>query len=170
MKDDVQTPGFELLKAGDAAVFPYLRVAAVVLTIALIAVAVRVIWYFSTARAELGTSPIEQIHTPESAAPATPPGAKEDDDTVYFSDPDIVLPVLQSKYEPKADAEATITVLVQINAQGRPIQARVWHGVEDDNLNKLALRAAGQWRFRPGMKNGKPIPVYAQLEIRLGKK
>jgi TonB family protein len=169
MKDHVQTPGFELLKAGDAPVFNHLRLAAVVLAVVLVAVAGRVIWYFSTARVDLGTSPIEQIHTPESAAP--PPGAvSKQDDTVYFSDPDIVLPVLESKVEPKGDAEATVTVLALINPAGRPIQARVWRGVEDDNLNKLALRAAGQWRFKPGMKNGKPIPVYAQLEIRVGKK
>jgi TonB family protein len=168
MKDDVPIPVFELLRSGDAPLFRYLRVAAVVLTIVLVATAARVVWYFSTAHAELGTSPIEQVKTPESVGAL--PTSGEQDDTVYFSDPDVVLPVLRSKFEPTADTEATITVLALINAEGRPVQARVWHGVEDDKLNLLALRAASQWRFQPGTKNGKPIPVYAQLEIRLGKK
>ncbi len=155
-----------MLKSGDAAVFPYLRVAAVVLTVIVIAVAARVIWYYSTTRVDLGTSPIETAATP--AIPAPTAGASQDD-TVYFAGPDIVLPVLRSKVEPKADAEATITVLAHINTEGRPVEARVWHGVEDDKLNLLAMRAASQWRFKPGMKNGKPVPVWAQLEIQLKK-
>jgi TonB family protein len=169
MNDDVQTPVFELLRAGDAPVFRYMPVAAVVLTILLVAAAARVIWYFGTAHVELGTSPIERVKTPESVGAAATSGGQQDD-TVYFSDPDVVLPVLRSKFEPKADAEATITVLALINTEGRPVQARVWHGVEEDKLNLLALRAASQWRFQPGSKNGQAIPVYAQLEIRVGKK
>ncbi len=34
------------------------------------------------------------------------------------------------------------------------------HGLDDE-----AVRAAKQWRFKPGMKKGKPVPVAVMLEL-----
>ena len=35
----------------------------------------------------------------------------------------------------------------------------------DPDLDREALRAAGEWRFAPGVKDGKPVPVRITLEL-----
>jgi protein TonB len=32
-------------------------------------------------------------------------------------------------------------------------------------LDQQAMAAVSQWRFKPGMKDGKPVPVYANVEV-----
>jgi TonB family protein len=163
MSDQVETPAFELLRAGETPPVKHLKIAGVILAVVLAAAAGRVIWYYSTARVELGTSPLERlVETPPVPLPSS---AGLQDDTVYFADPDVTLPVLQSKVEPQGDVDGTVTVLALVGTTGKPVQARVWHGL-DEVLDSRALQAASKWRFQPGMKNGRPIPVYAQLEIK----
>jgi outer membrane biosynthesis protein TonB len=35
----------------------------------------------------------------------------------------------------------------------------------DPKLNDVALRALRQWRFKPGMKDGKPVAVRIYVEL-----
>jgi len=35
----------------------------------------------------------------------------------------------------------------------------------DPKLNQAAIDALRQWRFKPGMKEGAPVPVKATIEI-----
>jgi outer membrane biosynthesis protein TonB len=32
-------------------------------------------------------------------------------------------------------------------------------------LDEKAIEAVAKWRFRPGMKRGVPVPVYANVEV-----
>ena len=144
----------------------YLRVAAAVGAVLLAAVAIRVTWYYATTRVELGTSPLER---PAEAAliprqVAADPNAPPVDDTLYYAGPDVTLPVLRSKFAPAGRAGDKVVLLVVIDPSGKPVDARVWKGLSPD-LNVRALQAVTKWRFRPGTKDGRPVPVTAQLEI-----
>jgi TonB family protein len=145
----------------------YLRVAAIVAAVILVAIAGRVAWYYATNRVDLGTSPLEKM---SQTAPVVPPAAPADpnappsDDTIYYAGPDIKLPVLLAKSAPHGKPGDKVVLLVVISPAGRPRDARVLRGMDPDT-NVSALRAAGNWKFRPGTKDGKPVPVLAQLEI-----
>lgn len=144
----------------------YLPIVGAVLAIVVLAAAIRVIWYFSTNRVELGTSPLESQtqSAPVAPLPAVDPNAPPADDTLYYADAGVSLPVLRSKFSPPGKPGDKVSLLVVIDPTGKPVDARVWQGLDPDR-NVRALQAAGKWRFRPAMKDGKPVPVIAQLEI-----
>lgn len=144
----------------------FLPVLAAILGVLLLAMAVRVIWYYGTYRVDLGASPLKYRKASAPAQPALSPEsqANADDNTLYFAPSDISLPVLLSKTEPTAKSAGKVALLVIIDPTGRPVGARVWQGLDPD-LNVLAIQAVGKWRFRPGTKDGKPVPVTAQLEV-----
>ena len=142
----------------------YLRVGAAVLAVVLLGMAVRVIWYYSTNRVDLGTSPLQR-HGSVAPVAALPAPAGPEDDTLYYAGPGVTLPVLLSKFEPQARSSGTVLLVVVIDPAGKPVDARVWHGLDAD-LNVRAIQAAGKWRFRPATKDGKPVPVTAQLEVK----
>ena len=35
----------------------------------------------------------------------------------------------------------------------------------DEDLDQEAIKAAKQWRFKPGMKDGKAVPVQVEIEL-----
>ena len=160
-------PEPEMLSIRDTTPHPekpdYLRIAAAIIAVVLLAVAVRVAWYYGTHRVVLDPRPL-----PEQSQLAPPalntPAAGAEDDTVYFADPGVTLPVLRSKSQPRTSGEGKVILLAVIDPTGRPVNARIWHGL-DAKLNVEAIQTAGQWRFQPGTKDGKPVPVIAQLEI-----
>jgi Gram-negative bacterial TonB protein C-terminal len=164
-------PEEEVLSILDAKPRPekpdYLPALAAILSIALLVMAARVIWYYSTARVDLGVSPLERQgqQTASTPPPVTAtPNAGPEDDTLYFAPPEVTLPVLRSKFEPQANSSGKVSLLVVIDPTGKPTEPRIWQGLDPD-LNVLAMKAAGQWRFQPGTRNGKPVPVIAQLEV-----
>ena len=159
-------PEPEMLSIRDTTPHPekpdYLRMAAAIIAIVLLAVAVRVSWYYGTHRVALDPRPLPEV---AQLAPQTLNApADAGDDTVYFPDPGVTLPVLRSKSQPRASGEGKVVLLAVIDPTGRPVGARIWHGL-DARLNVEAIQTAGQWRFQPGTKDGKPVPVMAQLEI-----
>lgn len=143
----------------------YLPIVGAVLALVLVAAAIRVVWYYSTNRVDLGTSPLER-QAQSAPVPLAPvdPNAPQVDDTIYYADPGVTLPVLRSKFAPPGKPGDKVGLLVVIDQTGKPIDARVWQGLDPDS-NVRALQAAGKWRFRPATKDGKPVPVMAQLEI-----
>lgn len=160
-------PDPELLSIMDAKPHPetpdYWKVLAAVIAALLLAIAVRVITYYAVGRPNLDSTPLEA--RARYSAPAAPsPSSEPSDDTIYYADSGVTLPVLRSKFEPPADAPGKITLLAVIDPSGKPVNARVWHGLDAD-LNARAILAAGKWRFRPGTKDGRPVPVLAQLEV-----
>ena len=163
----LSSPVFELTEAGDS---PYvekgLRAVAAIIILVLTAVAIQIIPYYATSHSHLDTTPLEQRAKypalPPPASVALPPAPT--DDTIYFPTPGVTMPFLQSKSEPRANAQGSVVLVAVIDPSGRPVQVQVWRGLDPD-LNVLAIQAASQWRFRPGTKDGKPVPVAARLEV-----
>ena len=141
----------------------FLPILAVILALVFGVVAVRVTYYYLTHRVDLGPNPLEhaQVTPPPNAVPTQGPPP---DDTIYYADSGVSLPVLRSKYEPHAETAGKVVLLAVISPNGHPVNPRVWQGLTPD-LNFQALRAAEKWLFAPGTKNGKPVPVIAQLEV-----
>lgn len=145
----------------------YWRIAAAAASVVLLAVAIRVVSYYGTSHFALDTTPLEQkaqyhpVASQQAAAEASPDLV---DDTLYYPDAGVTLPLLRSKSQPKGSAQGKVVLLAVIAPSGTPVNARVLR-TEDPSLNVSALQAASQWRFRPGTKDGKPVPVLAQLEV-----
>jgi TonB family protein len=82
----------------------------------------------------------------------------------------VTAPKIINKVEPiytpearHARLEGTVVLSVVVGRDGVPSDIRVLRplaGLEDE-----AIEAVRRWRFKPGEKDGKPVPVIAQIEI-----
>lgn len=80
--------------------------------------------------------------------------------------PPTVLYKIEPEYPQDAKAEkyqGTVLVSVVINPEGVPESANVVQG--DSRMAAKALEAVRQWRFKPGIKDGIPVPVQATIEV-----
>ena len=80
-------------------------------------------------------------------------------------------PEVISRVEPKFSDEAraeefegVVTVNLIVNTKGLPENVHVIRGVER-GLDEAALEAITQYRFKPAMENGKPVPVRVNVEV-----
>jgi protein TonB len=64
----------------------------------------------------------------------------------------------------KARLSGSVLVAAEIDAAGHPRNVRIIRGM-GLGLDEKALDAVAQWLFKPGMKDGKPVPVRATFEI-----
>jgi TonB family protein len=83
----------------------------------------------------------------------------------------VTAPQLVYKVEPeytdearKAKYQGTVTLWAVVDADGVVRQVRVQHSL-GLGLDEQALKAVLQWKFIPGKKDGKPVPVAAQIEV-----
>ena len=53
---------------------------------------------------------------------------------------------------------------VEVDQTGRTRNLRVSRGV-GLGLDEKAIEAVKQWLFKPGLRNGKPVIVRAQIEV-----
>lgn len=98
-------------------------------------------------------------------------------DVSRLGQPNVTMPVLVSSVEPKYTREAlqaktagTMTVDLVVGADGRVIRSRIARTIDPANgLDWMALQAAMQWRFKPGLVNGQPanVLVTVTMEFRL---
>jgi hypothetical protein len=191
----VEPPAFPLIKEGDAALFEigqahggylpdpellsildakpqppkfdYLPIVAAIVAIGFLAIAIRVISYYGAPHRVLSNAPLEShVQFVPSPLPPPDPHAGPPDDTLYFPDPGVTLPLLRAKFQPKADpaADGKVVLLAVIDLTGKPVEAKIIRGL-DASHNVAAIRASEQWRFQPGTKDGRPVPVLAQIEI-----
>jgi len=144
----------------------YLRVIAVVVAVVLAIVLVRVVWYYATYRVDLNANPLQQVQSaPPPAQPAPSTSATNSDDGVlYYAEPNVTLPSVLSRYQPRGDSPETIKVFVTIDGTGTPVNPRIW-GDPHPGLDTRAVQAALRWRFRPATKDGMPAAVGAQIDI-----
>ena len=80
-------------------------------------------------------------------------------------------PVLISKVEPqyteearKAKLQGAVVLWVEVTPDGRATNIKVQRSL-GMGLDEKAIEAVKQWRFRPGMKDGKPVTMAATLEV-----
>jgi periplasmic protein TonB len=85
-----------------------------------------------------------------------------------------VSPVLDSKScdppkYPKAalmnEETGTVALLFQVNAEGKVIDSKVDKSSGSKSLDKAALSAFSQCKFKPGTKDGKPDSLWAKIEF-----
>jgi TonB family protein len=90
---------------------------------------------------------------------------------VYKIGGDVAAPTLLTKVEPeysdsarKEKLQGTTILAVTIGTDGIPSDIRVARSLQQD-LDANAIAAVRQWRFRPGIREGAPVAVNAQVEI-----
>ena len=64
----------------------------------------------------------------------------------------------------RAKIEGSVYVQVLIDEKGIPRNPTVAYSL-DNGLDKKAIEAVKLWRFKPGLKDGKPVPVSIVLKI-----
>ena len=95
----------------------------------------------------------------------------EEDEKVYKMSPDIEAPRPIDKREPAytqeardARIEGSVLLRIEIDKEGRIRRADLVRGL-DPGLDQNAIECVRTWRFDPARKAGKPVNVYANVEI-----
>src|SRR5579872_3117814 len=90
---------------------------------------------------------------------------------VYRVGGGVSAPLLVFKKEPeyseearKAKYQGTVTLYVEVDPSGKAVNIRVLHSL-GLGLDEKAIEAVKQWKFKPGMKDGKPVTVAASIEV-----
>ncbi len=80
-------------------------------------------------------------------------------------------PSVLSKVEPEYSEEArkakwqgTVVLQLVVDEHGMPQQMKVTRSL-GLGLDQKAIEAVAKWRFKPGLKDGKPVPVIATIEV-----
>ena len=63
-----------------------------------------------------------------------------------------------------AKIEGAVLIQMVIDENGVPTEPKVVRSL-DKGLDEKALEAVKQWRFKPGLREGKPASVTANIEI-----
>ena len=82
------------------------------------------------------------------------------------SNPTLVYKVeaVYSERAQKAKVQGTVLLYLQVDPSGKAINMRVLHSL-GLGLDEKAMEAVKQWKFRPGLKDGTPVTVEAQVEV-----
>jgi TonB family protein len=89
-------------------------------------------------------------------------------------DPDVTLPKVISEVKPKytpeaiqAKIEGTVMMTAVVRTDGTPGDVEISKSLDTEyGLDNEAVAALSQWRFEPGLKDGKPVPVRVTIEMR----
>jgi TonB family protein len=83
----------------------------------------------------------------------------------------VIAPIATFKPEPEYSEEArkakwsgTVSLQIIVDATGAPKDIRVTKPL-GMGLDQKAVEAVMKWRFKPGTKDGKPVPVIATIEV-----
>ena len=77
---------------------------------------------------------------------------------IYDPDPDYSEAARKAKYQ------GTVLLYVQVDPSGKAVNMRVLHSL-GLGLDEKAMEAVKKWKFKPGIKDGKPVTVEAQIEV-----
>lgn len=64
----------------------------------------------------------------------------------------------------KAMLEGTVVLSLEVDRDGLARNIRIQHGL-GMGLDEKAIEAVKQWRWAPGMWDGKPVPLYSTVEV-----
>ena len=88
---------------------------------------------------------------------------------VYKVGGDVSAPVLIHSVEPEsADVEGTVQVTLWVDRNGNPSHVHVTRGL-GMGLDLKALEAVRQYRYKPAVKDGKPVMVELNVEVKFQK-
>jgi TonB family protein len=80
-------------------------------------------------------------------------------------------PTIISKIEPqyseearKAGLQGTVLLKIVVDPDGKPTDPKVLRSL-GLGLDEQAIVAVNNWQFQPGVKDGQPVPVQAQVEV-----
>ncbi len=97
--------------------------------------------------------------------------ATADQQKIYKIGGDVMAPKVLYKIEPdyapqpKRDkVQGAVLLGLIISADGQPQEVQVIRSLNSD-LDKNAVKAVSQWKFRPATKDGNPVPVEAKIEV-----
>lgn len=84
----------------------------------------------------------------------------------------VASPVVVRQVDPEYTPEATrkgiqgeVWIEAVVDTEGRVVEPRLLRGLPDEELNRRAMEAIQRWVFRPGMKDGQPVPVIAVFTV-----
>jgi TonB family protein len=90
---------------------------------------------------------------------------------IYKIGPGIVAPKVLEKSEPKytdearaAKLEGTVGLTIVVGTDQRAHDIKITKSL-DPGMDASAIASIKTWRFQPGTKNGKPVPVQAKIEV-----
>jgi len=90
---------------------------------------------------------------------------------IYSVGDGITAPIATYRVQPEYSEQArrakwsgVVTVSIIVDTQGRPTNVRVIKAL-GMGLDEMALEAVQKWKFKPGVKDGKPVPVQAVIEV-----
>jgi TonB family protein len=90
---------------------------------------------------------------------------------VYRVGGGVTAPAVLYKIDPEYSEEArkakysgTVVLYIQVDESGHATHMRVVKGI-GLGLDEKALEAVNKWRFKPGLKDGKPVVVEAHIEV-----
>jgi TonB family protein len=93
-------------------------------------------------------------------------------DGAYLPGPDIVMPKLRREVKPAysrsafaARIEGAVIVQCVVEPDGTVSHATVLRPLEE-TLDQEAIKAAREWRFEPGRRDGSPVPVRVTIELK----
>jgi bla regulator protein blaR1 len=89
-------------------------------------------------------------------------------------DPGVTLPKVVSEVKPRytpeaiqAKIEGTVMLSAVVRTDGTPGDIEITQSLDSEyGLDEQAVAALSQWRFEPGLKDGKPVPVRVTIEMR----
>jgi TonB family protein len=123
---------------------------------------------------------VQQFTHGQPAAPQWPywiPDAEFLKGVARMGEPNLTMPVVEQSAEPKYTPEAlrakiagTVAVDLVVGPDGRVVRSRISRSLDPTfGLDRMAIEAASQWRFKPGLLNGQPasVLVTATMEFRL---
>ncbi len=112
---------------------------------------------------------LSQSFSTDPTPAATPAPDKEQ--VVDSHDKDVVKPVPIYKPEPKYTKEAkdakvqgTVILKITIDAQGNVTDVKVTRSLEK-SLDESAVQTVRTWKFKPALKDGKPVACKSTVEI-----
>ncbi len=116
-----------------------------------------------------GTRRMNRYMPPATSTLADP--ASSGDGPVYRAGGGVTVPALRFKVEPdypeearRAKYQGTVVLYLEIDPRGTPVHIKVLRGL-DMGLSERAVEAVRKWRFRPGMKDGRPVTTQATVEV-----
>jgi len=99
-----------------------------------------------------------------------PAGAQSEDEKVYSVGNGVTTPRVTHQVDPEHPARGfrisgTVLIGLIITSKGEPKEVHVVRSLEKD-VDDAAVEAVKQWHFAPATKEGKPVAVKIDVEIR----